>query len=175
MSNSDTDGNKYFDEAERALSREREKSKRKKEEKRKIPPAYLLGGSIVVLVIMLAVQFLFSGEDEIVEHIIPQVVIQKFNGQLNALSQMVKSYEYQFGTLPSTEQEFLGYDDPVITYDRTSSHSYTLEYTFGDTTFVLEESIDTETDTGPIQPPGSSPENPPLDIQTPTLRGHTLP
>ena len=174
MSNSDTAQNRNFDEAEKALSRKREQFQSKKEEKKKIPPAYLLGGAVVVLAIVLAVQFLFSGEAEITEPIISQVAVQQFNGQLNALSQMVRNYELQFGTLPETEQEFLGYDDPVITYDRTTSHSYTLVYTFGDTAFVLEESI-VETDIGPIQYPDNLPKNSSLDIPAPPAHGHTLP
>ncbi len=174
MSNSDTTENGYFDEAEKALSRKEKQLHRKKEEKKKVPPGYLLAGASVVLVIVLAVQFLFSGEAEITEPIIPQEVTQQFNGQLDALSQMAKNYELQFGALPATEQEFLGYDDPAITYTLTAPHSYTLEYSFGDTVFVLEESV-VETDIGPNQPPGSLPENLPSDITTPSAHDHALP
>ncbi|MCD4775218.1 MAG: hypothetical protein K8S15_04105 [Candidatus Aegiribacteria sp.] len=176
MSNSDTAENRIFDEAEKALSKEREQlHSSKKKEKKKIPTEYLLAGTVAVLVIVLIVQFMLSGKDEITGPVISQVVVQQFNGQLNALSQMVKSYESEFGTLPATEEEFLGYDDPIITYDRTASHSYTLVYTFGDSVFVLEESIETETDIESIQSPDNLPENLPTDIPIPPPNDQTLP
>lgn len=171
MSNSDTSESRNFDEAEKALSKEREQFHSKKEEKKKIPPVYLLAGTVTILVIVLILQFVFSGKDEITGPIISQVVVQQFNGQLNALSQMVRSYELEFGTLPATEKEFLGYDDPVITYYRTASHSYTLVYTFGDSVFVLEDSIDTETDIESIQSPVNLPEHLPQGIPTPPAHG----
>ncbi len=175
MSNSDPAESRNFDEAEKALSEERKQFHSKKKEKKKIPPVYLLSGSVAVLVIVLVLQFVFSGKDEITGPTISQVVVQQFDGQLNALSQMVRSYELEFGTLPATEKEFLGYDDPVITYNRTASHSYRLVYTFGDSVFVLEDSIDTETDIESIQFPGNLPEDFPPDIPTPPAHGQTLP
>ncbi|MCD4847151.1 MAG: hypothetical protein K8R76_03055 [Candidatus Aegiribacteria sp.] len=167
MSNSDSYEDNYFDEAENALSKNREQSSNKEEEKKKIRPAYLLGGITLILVIVLAVQFLFSGEAEITEPIIPPVVIQQFNGQLSAFSQMVDGYKMINGILPETEQEFLGYDDPVITYTRTGDDSYTLEYTFGDSSLVLESTIDTEIGISPPQLPGNPPVSPPEGIPTP--------
>ncbi len=175
MSDSDTAESRNFDEAEKALSKEREQFHSEKKEKKKIPPAYLLAGTVVVLVIVLILQFVFSGKDEITGPIISQVMIQQFNGQLSAYSQRVKTFEMEFGTLPDTEEEFLGYDDPVITYDRTSSHSYTLVCTFGDSVFVLEESIDTEPDIESIRSPVNSPEDLPTGIPTPPAHGQTLP
>lgn len=167
MSNSDSFEDNYFDEAESALSKNKEQFQGEKEEKKKIPPAYLLGGTTLILIVVLAVQFLFSGNTEITEPIIPPEVIQQFNGQLNAFSQMVDGYKLINGMLPETEQEFLGYDDPVITYTRTGSDSYTLEYTFGDSSLVLESTIDTEMDISPPQLPGNPPISPPEGIPTP--------
>lgn len=167
MSNSDSFEDNYFEEAESALSKNRKQSSRKEEEKKKIPPAYLLGGVTLVLVIVLAVQFLISGKTEITEPIIPQAVIQQFNGQLSAFSQMVDGYKLINGMLPETEQEFLGYDDPVITYTRTGFDSYTLEYTFGDSSIVLESTIDAEMDISPPQLPGNPPISPPEGIPNP--------
>jgi hypothetical protein len=175
MSNSDTAENRDLDEAEKALSREREQFYRKEEEKKRVNPVYLLIGALVVLVIVLILQFVFSGEAEITEPVIPQVAVQQFNSQLNAFSEMVKSYELEFGTLPATEEAFLGYDDPAIIYDRTASYSYTLAYTFGDTVFVLEDSIDTKAEIESIQSPDNSPENLPQGTPTPPAHGQTLP
>lgn len=167
MSNSDSFENNYFDEAESALSNNRNQSPGKKEEKKKIPPAYLLGGTTLILIIVLAAQFLFTEKTEITEPIIPPVIIQQFNSQLSAFSEMVDGYKLINGMLPETEQEFLGYDDPVITYTRTGYDSYTLEYTFGDSSLVLESTIDTEMDISPPQLPGNPPISPPEGIPTP--------
>jgi hypothetical protein len=167
MSNSDSFEDNYFDEAESALRKNKEQSPGKKEEKKKISPVYLLGGATLILVIVLAVQFLFPAKTEITEPIIPPEVMQQFNGQLSAFSQMVEGYKLINGMLPETEQEFLGYDDPVITYTLTGYDSYTLEYTFGDSSIVLESTIDTEMDNSPSQLPGNPPINPPEGIPTP--------
>ena len=167
MSKSDSYEDNYFDEAESALSKNREQSFKKEEEKKKIQPAFFLGGVTFVLVIILVAQFLFPGETEITEPIIPPVVIQQFNGQLNAFSQMVVGYKLINGMLPETEQEFLGYDDPVITYTQTGYDSYTLVYTFGDSSIVLESTIDAETVIDSPQLPGIPPINTPEGIPAP--------
>ncbi len=96
MSENNSVESRYLDQAEEALSRKMSrKLNGKKEEKKKIPPAYLLVGSITVLVVVLAVQFLFSGDEEIFDPIVPPEVLEQFSGQLNAFSEMVENYEMQ--------------------------------------------------------------------------------
>ena len=165
MSNSDSFEDNYFDEAERALSKNNEKTQGKKEEKNKIPPGYLLTGASLILIVVLAIQFLFQGETVISEPIIPQEVHQQFDAQLAAFSRLVEEYRLLHGVLPRLEEEFLGFNDPVIAYTQTGPDSYTLAYTFGDSSLVLESTIETETDIGspplPTPPPVNAPERVP--------------
>lgn len=147
-----------FEEAERALSGSGSKPPEKvKKSRRKIPSSLILTGVVAVLVVVIAAQLLSSSEQTQLA-VIPPEVSQQIEGQLNMYSNILDSYRNTNGRLPETEEEFLGVDDPVITYRRLSANTYRLEYFFLDSTIVLEETLP------PMEPDfagGPAPELPP--------------
>ncbi|MBD3277315.1 MAG: hypothetical protein GF388_03360, partial [Candidatus Aegiribacteria sp.] len=130
-----------FEEAERALSGSGSETPRNvKKNKRKIPSSFILAGLVLVLLIVITAQLLSSSEQPQIA-VIPPEVSQQIEGQLNMYSDILNSYRNSNGRLPETEEEFLGVDDPVITYRRLSANSYRLEYFFLDSTIVKEETL----------------------------------
>lgn len=155
-----------FEEAERALSGSgSQPSERVNKSRRKIPASFILTGLVLVLVVVIAAQLL-SGSEQTQIAVIPPEVSQQIEGQLNMYSDILASYRNSNDRLPETEEEFLGVDDPVITYRRLSANSYRLEYFFLDSTIVLEETLP------PIEPDfpgGPDPDLPPELPQEATL------
>ncbi len=152
-----SDGFENFDDAEHALSSKMpEKSKDK--EKNKIPPATILAGASLVLIIVLAIQFLFSGSDEITETTIPPEALQQFEGQLEVYSGMIDNYRILNGILPENEEDFIGRDDPVVTYTVTGADSYRLEYNFLDSTIVVNKAL--EPVSAPVRTPPAGIDEP---------------
>lgn len=132
------DDDNYIDAAERALSSKAEKQSRSTE-KNKLPPVLILTGAVVVLIVVIAIQFLFPGSNEITEPVIQPEALEQFEGQLEVFADMINNYRNVKGFLPETEEDFIGHDDPVITYIVTGPDSYRLEYFFLDSTLVLEK------------------------------------
>jgi len=152
--------------AERALSRSRAEKHRKKEEKEsKLPREFILIGALVILVVVVAFQFIFTGEETPQQLPIPPQAQEQFTGQLEMYAGMVENYRNAEGELPQTEREFLRREDPAVTYEVTGADSYRLEYFFLDTTFVLERTLDPIL---PVSPPDLEGPGGPLPVPSDT-------